>query len=81
HRGAETQTVELTPREKFIAINAAKHLGLDVAGVDLIRSNDGPLLIEVNASPGLKGIEAATGINVAGHIVQFVEKYGRRNRK
>lgn len=81
HRGAETQTVELTPREKFIAINAAKHLGLDVAGVDLIRSNDGPLLIEVNASPGLKGIEAATGINVAGHIVQFVERYGRRNRK
>ncbi|WP_275613989.1 RimK family alpha-L-glutamate ligase [Flagellimonas yonaguniensis] len=81
HRGAETQKVQLTPREKFMAINATKHLGLGVAGVDLIRSKNGPLLIEVNASPGLKGIEAATGVNVAKSIVQFVEKNGRRNRK
>ncbi|MBO0330992.1 RimK family alpha-L-glutamate ligase [Muricauda sp. CAU 1631] len=81
HRGAETQKVQLTPREKFMAINATKHLGLGVAGVDLIRSKRGPLLIEVNASPGLKGIEAATGVNVAKSIVQFVEKNGRRNRK
>ncbi|WP_375325983.1 RimK family alpha-L-glutamate ligase [Flagellimonas sp. GZD32] len=78
HRGADVEAVELTPREKFIAINATKHLGLGVAGVDLIRSKNGPLLIEVNASPGLKGIEAATGINVAGHIVQFVEKNALR---
>ena len=81
HRGAETQKVQLTPREKFMAINATKHLGLGVAGVDLIRSKNGPLLIEVNASPGLKGIEAATSVNVAKSIVQFVEKNGRRNRK
>lgn len=81
HRGAETQKVQLTPREKFMAINATKHLGLGVAGVDLIRSKNGPLLIEVNASPGLKGIEATTGVNVAKSIVQFVEKNGRRNRK
>ncbi len=81
HRGAETQKVQLTPREKFIAVNATKHLGLGVAGVDLIRSKNGPLLIEVNASPGLKGIEAATGINVAKHIVQYVEKHSGRNRK
>lgn len=81
HRGAETQKVQLTPREKFIAINATKHLGLGVAGVDLIRSKNGPLLIEVNASPGLKGIEAATGVNVAKYIVQYVEKNGRRNTK
>ncbi|GLU43140.1 RimK family alpha-L-glutamate ligase [Allomuricauda sp. NBRC 101325] len=78
HRGADVEAVELTPREKFIAINATKHLGLGVAGVDLIRSKNGPLLIEVNASPGLKGIEAATSINVAGHIVQFVEKNALR---
>lgn len=81
HRGANTEKVQLTPREKFMAINATKHLGLGVAGVDLIRSKNGPLLIEVNASPGLKGIEAATGVNVAKSIVQFVEKNGRRNRK
>lgn len=81
HRGADTQRVQLTPREKFMALNATKYLGLGVAGVDLIRSKKGPLLIEVNASPGLKGIEAATGVNVARSIVQFVEKNGRRNRK
>ncbi len=81
HRGAEVEEVQLTPREKFIAINATKHLGLGVAGVDLIRSKNGPLLIEVNASPGLKGIEEATGVNVAKCIVEYVEKHGRRNRK
>lgn len=80
HRGAETQKVQLTPREKFMAINATKHLGLGVAGVDLIRSKNGPLLIEVNASPGLKGIEAATCVNVAKTIVQFVEKNAKRSR-
>ena len=80
HRGAETQKVQLTPREKFMAINATKHLGLGVAGVDLIRSKNGPLLIEVNASPGLKGIEAATGVNVAKKIVQFVDKNAKRSR-
>ncbi len=81
HRGADVEEVQLTPREKFIAINATKHLGLGVAGVDLIRSKNGPLLIEVNASPGLKGIEAATGVNVAKCIVKYVEKNGRKNRK
>jgi ribosomal protein S6--L-glutamate ligase len=81
HRGADVEAVQLTPREKFMAINATKHLGLGVAGVDLIRSKKGPLLIEVNASPGLKGIEAATGINVAKHIVHYVEKMGRKNSK
>lgn len=80
HRGADTQKVQLTPREKFMAIHATKHLGLGVAGVDLIRSKNGPLLIEVNASPGLKGIEAATGVNVAKTIVQYVEKNAKRSR-
>ena len=81
HRGAETLAIIPTPKEQSIAINAVKYLGLGVAGVDLIRSNRGPMLIEVNASPGLKGIEAATGINVAGEIIKYVERNGRRRRK
>ena len=60
-----------------MALRAASHLGLPVAGVDMIRSNRGPLLIEVNASPGLQGIEEATGVNIAGEIIKFVEKHVR----
>lgn len=81
HRGGNTEAVEITPREKFIALNATKYLGLGVSGVDLMRSNKGPVLLEVNASPGLKGIEGATGVNVAKHIIQFVEKNAFRKRK
>ena len=81
HRGAETEAIKPTGKEQFIALNATKYLGLGVAGVDLIRSKKGPLLIEVNASPGLKGIEAATNVNVAKHIIQFVERNGFRKRK
>jgi ribosomal protein S6--L-glutamate ligase len=81
HRGAETQEIKPTAKEQFIALNATKHLGLGVAGVDLMRSKKGPVLIEVNASPGLQGIEGATGVNVAKHIIQFVEKNGNRKRK
>jgi ribosomal protein S6--L-glutamate ligase len=81
HRGGNTEEVEITQREKFIALNATKYLGLGVSGVDLMRSNKGPVLLEVNASPGLKGIEGATGVNVAKHIIQFVEKNAFRKRK
>ncbi|WP_411029473.1 RimK family alpha-L-glutamate ligase [Spongiimicrobium sp. 3-5] len=81
HRGGNTESVKPTAKEMYIALNAVKYLGLGVAGVDLIRSKKGPLLIEVNASPGLKGIEAATGVNVAKEIILFVEKNGRRRRK
>lgn len=81
HRGGNIEPIQLTPKEKFIALNATKHLGLGIAGVDMIRSDNGPLLIEVNASPGLKGIEAATGINVAKHMVYYVEKNAFRHRK
>ncbi len=81
HHGGITEVIEPTAKEKHIALNATKHLGLGVAGVDLIRSKKGPLLIEVNASPGLEGIEGATGINVAREIIQFVEKNGRRKKK
>ncbi len=81
HRGADTEAVNPTAKEQYIALNACKYLGLGVAGVDLMRSKSGPVLIEVNASPGLKGIEGATGVNVAKHIIQFVERNGRRRRK
>ena len=61
--------------EKRIAVRAACTLGLGIAGVDLLRSNRGPLMLEVNASPGLEGIEAATGVNVSGHIIQHLEQH------
>ncbi len=81
HRGGTTEAIKPSAKEQYIALNAAKHLGLGVAGVDLIRSKKGPLLLEVNASPGLQGIEAATGINVAKEIVLFVERNGKRRRR
>ncbi|WP_430908536.1 RimK family alpha-L-glutamate ligase [Maribacter sp. 2-571] len=81
HRGGATEKVKLSAKEQFIALNATKHIGLGVAGVDLIRSKKGPLLIEVNASPGLQGIEAATGVNVAQEIIKYVERNGKSRRK
>ncbi|QCX01786.1 RimK family alpha-L-glutamate ligase [Aggregatimonas sangjinii] len=81
HRGGTTGTVQLSPKEEFIALNATKHIGLGVAGVDLIRSKKGPLLIEVNASPGLQGIESATGVNIAKEIILYVERNGRKRRR
>lgn len=81
HRGGFTEAIEPTAKEQYIALNATKHLGLGVAGVDIIRSKKGPLLIEVNASPGLQGIEAATGVNIAKEIILFVEKNVPRKRK
>ncbi len=80
HRGGSTEVVKPNAKEQFIALNATKHLGLGVAGVDLIRSKKGPLLIEVNASPGLQGVEAATGVNVAKEIIKYVETNGRRRK-
>ena len=81
HRGGNTEAIKPTPKEQFIALNAVKYLGLGVAGVDIIRSNKGPLLIEVNASPGLRGIEGATGVNIAKEIIKFVEKNAKRRKK
>lgn len=81
HRGGKTEAVEITPKEKYIALKASEYLGLGVAGVDLIRSKKGPLLIEVNASPGLQGIEAATGVNIAKEIILFVERNAGKKRR
>jgi ribosomal protein S6--L-glutamate ligase len=74
HRGGKAETVKLTPEERSTAVRAAKAMGLRVAGVDLLRSNHGPVVMEVNSSPGLGGIEKATGIDVAGKIIEFVAK-------
>jgi len=74
HRGGEAHLVKITPEERTVATRAAKILGLNVAGVDLLRSNHGPLVMEVNSSPGLEGIEKATGRNIAGMIIEFLEK-------
>jgi ribosomal protein S6--L-glutamate ligase len=74
HRGGEASPVEITDEEKTMAIRAAHIIGLNVAGVDIVRSHRGPLVIEVNASPGLEGIEKATGKDVASEIIHFIEK-------
>jgi len=71
--GVSTTTAKITPQERSTAVRAAKTLGLNVCGVDLLRSNHGPLVVEVNSTPGLEGIEKATGIDVAGKIIAFLE--------
>jgi len=74
HNGGSAEMVKITPAERAIAVQAVKVLGLKVAGVDLIRSNRGPLVLEVNSSPGLEGIEQTTGKNVADSIIEYIEK-------
>ncbi|MFN7038763.1 MAG: RimK family alpha-L-glutamate ligase, partial [Alphaproteobacteria bacterium] len=75
HRGGHASPIKITKEERQMAVKAAKILGLKVAGVDLIRSNDGPMLLEVNSSPGLQGIETATGKDIATNIIEYIEKH------
>lgn len=81
HQGGTGKAIKLTDEEKKIALKAAKAMGLVVCGVDLIRSNRGPLVLEVNSCPGLEGIEKATGRNVAGAIIEYVELNAKRRNK
>ncbi|WP_102794581.1 30S ribosomal protein S6--L-glutamate ligase [Bowmanella denitrificans] len=74
HRGGSASLVRLTPEERSTAVRAARTMGLNVAGVDILRSNHGPVVMEVNSSPGLEGIETATGKNIADKIIEFIEK-------
>jgi ribosomal protein S6--L-glutamate ligase len=74
HRGGNASLVRLTPEERSTAVRAAKIMGLEVCGVDLLRSNHGPVVMEVNSSPGLEGIEKASEKDVAGIIIQYLEK-------
>jgi ribosomal protein S6--L-glutamate ligase len=74
HRGGTATKVRLTPEERSIAVRAARTVGLNVSGVDMLRSNHGPVVMEVNSSPGLEGVEGATNVDVAGKIIEFLEK-------
>lgn len=80
HRGGSASVVKLTSIERTTAVSAAKKMGLNVAGVDILRSSHGPVVMEVNSSPGLEGIEATTNKDIAGMIIDFIEKNAKPNR-
>lgn len=84
HRGGKSELVKITAAERKVAVKAAKIMGLKMAGVDLLRSEKGPLVLEINSSPGLEGIELATGKDIAGMIIEYIEKHakpiGKRSR-
>ncbi|MEX0639033.1 MAG: 30S ribosomal protein S6--L-glutamate ligase [Balneolaceae bacterium] len=81
HQGGSGTLIKLTKREREVALTAAKAMGLSIAGVDLLQSDRGPLVLEVNSSPGLEGIEQATGKDIAGSIIRYVEKKVTEKRK
>ncbi|WP_416884744.1 30S ribosomal protein S6--L-glutamate ligase [Marinospirillum sp.] len=80
HRGGQAELIKITPEERSTAVRAAKAMGLKVCGVDLLRSNHGPLVMEVNSSPGLEGIESATGRDIAGLIIEYLAKNAGPNK-
>ncbi|MDH3329320.1 MAG: 30S ribosomal protein S6--L-glutamate ligase [Desulfobulbaceae bacterium] len=80
HRGGTSQPIRITPEERSTAIRSAKIMGLNVAGVDILRSNHGPVVMEVNSSPGLEGIEKASKKDVAGIIIEFIEKNAKQGK-
>jgi ribosomal protein S6--L-glutamate ligase len=73
HLGATARAIEVSEEERDLAIKAAKIIGLEVAGVDMVRSNSGPKILEINSSPGLEGIESSTGINIACEMIKYLE--------
>ena len=75
HRGGSAEAIELSDEEEIAAVKATKAMGLGVAGVDMIQSSRGPLILEVNSSPGLEGIEKATGKDIAKTIIRYIEKH------
>jgi len=80
HRGGSAKVIKLTPEERSTAVRAARTMGLNVAGVDILRSNHGPVIMEVNSSPGLEGIENATGRDIAGLVIDFIEKSAKPHK-
>lgn len=74
HRGGSAQVIKLSPEERSTAVRAAKSMGLNVCGVDMLRANHGAVVMEVNSSPGLEGVEKATGLDIAGKIIEYMEK-------
>jgi ribosomal protein S6--L-glutamate ligase len=81
HRGGSAKAVRLTPAQRTLALRAVKAMGLTMAGVDMIESKRGPLVLEVNSSPGLEGIEKATGKDIAGAVIRCIEKYANKHHK
>ena len=81
HQGGTGTTIKLTDEERKVAIKAAKAMGLSICGVDLMRSERGPLVLEVNSSPGLEGIEEVSKRNVAAKIIEYVEQNAKRRNK
>jgi len=77
HRGGTARKVSITAKERAVAVKAATTLGLDVAGVDILRATRGPLVMEVNASPGLEGVETTTGLDIAGMMIEYIEPRAR----
>ena len=77
HRGGSATKIRITPEERSTAVRAAKTLGLNVCGVDMLRSNHGPVVMEVNSSPGFEGLERASGVDVATRIIEFIEKHAK----
>lgn len=80
HRGGTARSIEITPDERRIALKAARSMGLNVAGVDMLRAAAGTMVVEVNSSPGLEGVESATGVDVAGAVIGFLEKNAKPGR-
>jgi len=80
HRGGTAQLIRITPEERSTAVRAARTMGLNVAGVDILRSNHGPVVMEVNSSPGIQGIEEATNTDVASKIIMFIEKNAQAHK-
>ena len=79
HRGGTAEVIKLSPEERLTAIRSAKAMGLNVCGVDMLRGNHGPVVMEVNSSPGLEGVEAATGLDIASKIIEYIEKNAKPN--
>ncbi|MGR3484956.1 MAG: 30S ribosomal protein S6--L-glutamate ligase [Paracoccaceae bacterium] len=79
HRGGSAAVIKLSPEERSTAVRAAKAMGLNCCGVDMLRANHGPVVMEVNSSPGLEGVEKATGLDIAGKIIEHIEKNAKPN--
>ena len=79
HRGGTAEVIKLSPEERLTAIRSAKAMGLNVCGVDMLRANHGPVVMEVNSSPGLEGVEAATGLDIASKIIEYIDKNAKPN--
>jgi len=81
HQGGRGEPIKITPFEREIAVKAAHAMGLRLAGVEYIRSNNGPLVLEVNSSPGLEGIERVSGVDIAGAIIRYIEKHANNKKE